>query len=151
MKLRIVWIGKNKSMADVCGDFSQRIRHFVPLDVIEIKDPRVSNERKRIEAEGEKIMQSVGRTDFVVALDPSGRSYSSKTFSEFLNRHMTGNPRDLVFVVGGYGGLSDDVKKRADLLWSLSELTFSHDLARAVMLEQVYRALSIIHNHPYAR
>ena len=119
-------------MADVCGDFSQRIRHFVPLDVIEIKDPRVSNERKRIEAEGEKMMQSVGRTDFVVALDPSGRSYSSKTFSEFLNRHMTGNPRDLVFVVGGYGA-SPPTSRNAPTALVAVELTFSHDLARAVM------------------
>ncbi len=151
MKLRVVWIGKNKNLAEVCGDFSQRIRHFIPLDVIEIKDPRIANERKRIEAEGEKIMTSVGQADFVVALDPAGRSYSSKTFSEFLDRHMSENPRDIVFVVGGYGGLSDTVKKRADLLWSLSELTFSHDLARALLLEQLYRALSIINHHPYAR
>ena len=153
MKLRVVCIGKNKSknLAEVCGDFAQRIRHVIPLDVIEIKDPRIANEKKRIEAEGEKIMTSVSRTDFVVALDPAGRSHSSKTFSEFLDRHMNQNPRDVVFVVGGYGGLSDEVKKRADLLWSLSELTFSHDLARAVLLEQLYRALSIIHHHPYAR
>ena len=96
-------------------------------------------------------MTSVGQADFVVALDPAGRSYSSKTFPEFLDRHMNENPRDIVFVVGGYGGLSDTVKKRADLLWSLSELTFSHDLARALLLEQLYRALSIINHHPYAR
>jgi len=151
MKLRVVWIGKNKSMADVCGDFGQRIRHFIPLDVIENKAPRDANEKKRIEAEGEKILASVGRTDFVVALDPAGQSYSSRTFSEFLDRHMSENPRDIVFVVGGFGGLSVGVKERADLLWSLSGLTFSHDLARAVLLEQVYRALSIINHHPYAR
>ena len=121
------------------------------MEIIEIKDPRVTDERKRMEVEGEKILSALDKPAFAVALDPRGRTYDSTGFSTFLNRYMTENPRDLVFVVGGYGGLSEGVRKRADQLLSLSHLTFSHDLSRLVLLEQLYRALSIIRNHPYAR
>ena len=153
MKLKVIWIGRNKSveLGRVCDEFIARIRRFVPMEIIEIKDPRVTDERKRMEAEGEKILSALDKPAFAVALDPRGRTYDSTGFSKFLNRYMTEDPRDLVFVVGGYGGLSEGVRKRADQLLSLSHLTFSHDLSRLVLLEQLYRALSIIRNHPYAR
>jgi 23S rRNA (pseudouridine1915-N3)-methyltransferase len=64
---------------------------------------------------------------------------------------MTSDPRRLTFVIGGYEGLADSVKSRADLQWSLSSLTLTHELTRVILLEQIYRALSITHNHPYSR
>ncbi len=153
MKLKVIWVGRNKSaeLALVCEDFIGRIRRFVPLEVLEIKDPRVTNERKRTEAEGERILSALDKPAFAVALDPNGRTYDSPGFSKFIDKHMTEDSRNLAFIVGGYGGLSEGVKKRADQLLSLSDLTFSHDLSRIVLLEQLYRALSIIRNHPYAR
>ncbi len=153
MKLRVIWIGRTKSaeLARMCDEFAGRIRHFLPMEIIEIRDPRVTDEGKRMEAEGEKILSALDKPAFAVALDPNGRTYDSTGFSKFLDKYMTEDPRDLVFVVGGYGGLSESVKKRADQLLSLSDLTFSHDLSRLVLLEQLYRALSIIRNHPYAR
>ena len=75
----------------------------------------------------------------------------SEKFAGFLRKHINENPRDMVFIVGGHAGLSAPVRERANLLWSLSPLTYSHDLARAVLTEQIYRALTIINNHPYAR
>ncbi len=64
---------------------------------------------------------------------------------------MTEDPRRLTFVIGGFSGVSEPLKKRADVVWSLSPLTFTHDLCRVLILEQIYRALSIIHNHPYSK
>ncbi len=153
MKLKVIWVGRNKSaeLAHVCEEFVGRIRRFVPLEVIEIKDPRVTNEKKRTEVEGEGILSALDKPAFAIALDPNGRTYDSSGFSKFLDKHMTEDSRNLAFVVGGHNGLSEGVKKRADELFSLSDLTFSHDLARLVLLEQLYRALSIIRNHPYAR
>ena len=153
MKLRILWLGKtgNSDLATVCEDFAARSNHFVGTEITELKELRIKEEQKKVELEGERLLSAIDNSAFVVALDPLGRAYTSGEFAGFLEKHMTENPRDLVFVVGGHAGLSDSVKKRANLLWSLSPLTYSHDLARTVLLEQIYRALTIIRNLPYAR
>lgn len=153
MKLRILWLGKTKNsdLATVCKDFAARSNHFISTEITELKELRVKEEKKRVELEGERLLSAIDSSAFVVALDPLGRAYTSDEFAGFLEKHMTENPRDLVFVVGGHAGLSDSVRKRANLLWSLSPLTYSHDLARTVLLEQIYRALTIIRNLPYAR
>jgi 23S rRNA (pseudouridine1915-N3)-methyltransferase len=153
MKIRVVWLGKtrNAGLAAVCGDMAARIGRFAAFDLSELKDTRVSDDRKRIETEGARILHALPPSDFVVALDGSGLSFTSESFATFISRHRNQNPRDLTFVVGGPAGLSDAVRERADLLWSLSKLTFSHDLARAILLEQIYRALATINNLPYAR
>jgi 23S rRNA (pseudouridine1915-N3)-methyltransferase len=84
-------------------------------------------------------------------LDPKGKSWTSEQLAKFVQQHMTSDPRRMTFVIGDYAGLPDEVKKRADVLWSLSPLTFTHDLTRVLLLEQLYRALSIIHNLPYSK
>jgi 23S rRNA (pseudouridine1915-N3)-methyltransferase len=153
MKIRVLWLGKtrNAHLAAVCEDFIGRTRHFIGIDILQQKEPRIRDEAKRIEIEGERLLESITASDYVVVLDPMGQTYTSGEFAKFLGQHMSGNPRDLAFVVGGHAGLSAPVKERADRLWSLSALTYSHDLARTVLLEQIYRALTMLHNHPYAR
>jgi len=139
MKLRAVWVGKTKNthIAKLCDDYAERIRHFLPLEIAEVKE--------------EKTLSAVDAADRVVVLDPKGRSWTSDQLAKFVQQHMTSDPRRLTFVVGDYAGLPADIKKRADVQWSLSSLTFTHELARVLLLEQLYRALSIIHNFPYAR
>ncbi len=139
MKVRVVWVGKtrNPNAAKLCQDYAARIRHFLPLEIVEIKE--------------EKILSALDTPDRVVVLDPKGKTWTSEQFAKFVGQHMTGDPRRLTFVIGDYAGLPAAVKKRADLAWSLSSLTFTHELARVFLLEQIYRALSIIHNFPYAR
>ena len=153
MKLKVVWIGKNKSaeLDRVCDKFIGRIQYFVPIEIIQLKDPRIADEKKRIEVEGQRIQSVINGSSFLIALDPSGKSHDSTSFSKLLDKHMREDPRDLVFVVGGYGGLSTPVRQRANKMLSLSKMTFSHDLSRLILLEQLYRALSIIRNLPYAR
>jgi 23S rRNA (pseudouridine1915-N3)-methyltransferase len=135
MKLRVVWIGKTKdpSMAKLCSDYTARIKHFLPIEIAEVKQPRFDP------------------SDRLVALDPRGKSWTSEGFAKFLQQHMTSDPRRLTFIIGNYEGLSETVKERADVLWSLSPLTFTHDLTRVLLLEQIYRALTIIKNLSYAR
>ncbi len=153
MKLKILWLGKTKNsdLASLCKEFATRSHHFVSTEIVELKQPHVKDEKKRVELEGERLLAALDDSYFVVALDPLGRTYTSEKFAGFLGKHINENPRDMVFIVGGHVGLSDAVRERANLLWSLSPLTYSHDLARAVLTEQIYRALTIIHNHPYAR
>ena len=148
MKLRVLWVGKTKNpqLAKLCADYAARIEHFLPLSIVEVKEPKHG---KR--AEAEKILAAVGGSDRVVVLDPKGRSWTSEQLAKFVHQHMTSDPRSLTFVIGGYEGLADSVKKRADVQWSLSPLIFTHDLTRVVLLEQLYRALSIIRNLPYSK
>ena len=139
MKLRVVWVGKTKSpyLAKLCEDYIIRIRHFLSLEIAEVREA--------------KILAAMDRSDRVVALDPGGMAWTSEGFAKFIQQHMTSDPRRLTFVIGDYAGLSDEVKQRADVSWSLSPLTFTHDLTRILLLEQLYRALSIIKNLPYAK
>ena len=148
MKLRVLWVGKTKNpqIAKLCGDYASRIEHFLPLNIVEVKEPKGG-----MRAEAEKILAAVDSSDRVVALDPKGKSWTSEQLAKFVQQHMTSDPRRLTFIIGGYEGLADSVKKRADVQWSLSPLTFTHDLTRVLLLEQVYRALSIIHNLPYSK
>jgi 23S rRNA (pseudouridine1915-N3)-methyltransferase len=113
--------------------------------------PPTKNDRERIAAESDRIAARIAPTDFVVALDERGQGKTSAWIGSLIEKHMQEGARDLVFVVGGPAGLSDAIRKRADLAWSLSNLTLSHDLARTVLLEQIYRALALIRNLPYAR
>ncbi|HLH31620.1 MAG TPA: 23S rRNA (pseudouridine(1915)-N(3))-methyltransferase RlmH [Terriglobia bacterium] len=135
MKVRIVWIGKTKNpaMARLCDDYVARIKHFLPLEIAELKELKVDP------------------SDRIIALDPKGKSWTSDAFAKFLDQHMTSDPRRLTFIIGDYAGLPESAKKQADVLWSLSPLTFTHDLTRVLLLEQIYRALTIIKNLPYSK
>ena len=139
MKLRIAWVGKtrNPQLAELCEDYVGRIKHFLPLEITEVR--------------AGKWTAVLEASDRVVVLDANGKAWTSDQFATFVQKHMTSDPRRLTFVIGDYDGVPADVKKRADLHWSLSPLTFTHDLARVLLLEQLYRAFAIIHKLPYAK
>jgi 23S rRNA (pseudouridine1915-N3)-methyltransferase len=139
LKLRVVWVGKTKNpqQAKLCEDYIGRIRHFLRLEIAEVKDA--------------KLLAALDSSDRVVVLDPKGKAWTSEQFAKFVQQHMATDPRSLTFVIGDFAGLPPEVKKRADVQWSLSPLTFTHDLTRVLLLEQIYRALSIIHNFPYSK
>jgi 23S rRNA (pseudouridine1915-N3)-methyltransferase len=148
VRLRVLWVGKtrNPHIAKLSADYASRIEHFLPLDIVEVKEPKGG-----MRAESEKILAALGDSDRVVVLDPKGKALTSEQLAKFVQQHMTADPRRLTFVIGGYEGLADSVKSRAHVQWSLSSLTFTHDLSRVLLLEQLYRALSIIHNLPYSK
>jgi 23S rRNA (pseudouridine1915-N3)-methyltransferase len=144
MKLRVVWIGKTKDpdLAALIAGFASRINRFLPIEITELKDTR---------SETERILAALDPSDRVVILDEKGKCWSSVQLAAFVGKHMNEDPRRLTFVIGGHAGFGEAVRKRADLTWSLSPLTFTHDMARMIVLEQIYRALTIIHNYPYPR
>lgn len=152
MKLRVLWIGKTRSLhlAELSRDFRSRIAKFLPIDITELKEPR-GDHAQLLESQGEKLLAALDSSDRVVALDPKGKFWTSEQFATFLLEHMRSDPRRLTFVIGGFRGLSDAVRRKADVHWALSPLTFTHDLARVLVLEQIYRALCIIHNFPYSK
>ena len=153
MKLHLVWIGKTKDRrcSALVDDYLERIRHFVVCEVSELKDVEGSGEAQVIEREGAKLIDVVSRDDFVVALDESGVEMSSVEFAELVKTRRDHGTKRLAVVVGGFAGQSTELKNRANLLWSFSRLTMTHELARVVLTEQVYRAFALLAGRRYHR
>jgi 23S rRNA (pseudouridine1915-N3)-methyltransferase len=153
MKVRVVWIGKtrNRELASLIEDLLDRMQRFVPLEVTEIRDPKTGNDLRQLSMEEERLLETLDSNDRVIVLDSEGQSWTSHQLAQFVGKHLGGDPRRLTFVIGGYGGISAKVKARADRLWSLSRLTFTHEMSRFLVMEQIYRALCILNNHPYSK
>jgi len=153
MKLRVVWIGKTKDagLSKLTSDFLARLQRFVPVEITELKDPKTGDDRRQLAAEEEKLLAALDANDRVIVLDAEGQAWSSQQLATFVGRHLGSNPRRLTFVIGGYGGITKPVKDRAEKLWSLSPLTFTHEMTRVLVIEQLYRAMCILKNHPYSK
>ena len=153
MRLHFVWIGKTKDRrcAALIDDYLARVGHFAPCDVTEIRDQKTGDEKRVIESEGTKITAALERDDFVMLLDESGTEMSSKELAATIDQCRSGGIKRLGIVVGGFAGLSDVVRARANVRVSLSRMTMTHELARVVFLEQVYRAFTLIAGLPYHR
>jgi 23S rRNA (pseudouridine1915-N3)-methyltransferase len=153
MKLRILWI---KSSADVelssvKDRYLNRIKHFFPIEVTEVAPPRGrqnATDGSIIRAQSAGLISAIPR-GYTVVLDERGRSMDSLKFAKWLERMTIEQPYGVTFVLGGDVGLDDSVRERADLLLSLSAMTLPHQLARVVLLEQIYRACTLIRNIPY--
>ena len=153
MKLRIIWIGKTKDagLAALIGDLVKRLQRFVPVEITELKDPKTGDDRRQLAAEEEKLLAALDANDRVIALDAAGQTWTSQQFASFVGKHLDNDPRKLTFVIGGYNGVTKAVKDRADKVWSLSPLTFTHEITRLLVAEQLYRAMCILKNHPYSK
>lgn len=154
MKFRLMYVGKSKKsyLTGSLGDFYQRIRKYVALDEVivpDINNAKSLTPEKRKEEEGKLLISKVKDTDFVILLDEKGKSIDSRKFAQFLEEKMIYGRADLVFIVGGAFGFSDAVYKRANYKLRLSDMTFSHQLIRLILAEQLYRAMTIIKGHPY--
>jgi 23S rRNA (pseudouridine1915-N3)-methyltransferase len=102
-----------------------------------------------IAAEGEKLIDTVERDDFVVLLDEGGREFSSEEFARLIDARRQNGIKRLAFIIGGFAGTSDEVKERADLRVALSRMTLTHEMARVLLAEQTYRAFSLLAGMPY--
>ena len=153
MKLHFVWVGKTKdrNCRALVDEYLERIGNYATLGVTELKEVEGSNESEIIAREGSKIIESVSRDDYVIVLDEAGEQLGSRDFAEKLRTIRYGGVKRLAFVVGGFAGLSEELKERANLKWSLSRLTLTHEMARAVLAEQVYRAFTLLAGQRYHR
>ena len=146
MKFQFVWIGKTKdtNWRTLQEEYLQRLSHFVKFEITEIKDAGRQNESKR-------ILENVNQSPFVCLLDVEGRSLSSPDLAVELEKWQNRGLKEVTFIVGGAEGVASEVVERADISLSLSFLTFTHDMARVVLLEQLYRAFTIIKGFPYQK
>lgn len=148
MKIRIIQVGKTRDFD--LQEFVKRISPFAQLEIVDLKEvaPSKTFSRERCkEQEGEQILRALGE-DFIVALDEGGKQMDSREFSNLIGKSKDAG-RTLVFVIGGPFGLSAAVKQRADLLLSFSKMTFTHQMIRLFLLEQIYRAFCILHGKEY--
>ncbi len=155
MRLKFLWPGKTKSpeLRALQGFFAERIRTLAACDIIETREARGLEEKfadriKDLEARGlEKHLEGA----YVICLEDQGKEMTSREFARFLGSRERDSGKPLAFVVGGFLGLAGRVAERADMRLSLSRMTLSHELARVLLLEQVYRALTIIRGRQYAK
>jgi len=149
--LRIITVGKPHAFWKDAGEhYLQRISRFrqVTETVIKDSDPALPTPR-RVEEEGKRILAALAPQDVVVCLDEKGRFMTSREFSRFLEGMSTDATRRPCFIVGGPFGLHDSVRQKAKHLIAFGPQTFPHELARVVLLEQLYRAESLVRNMPY--
>ena len=157
MKIRIICVGKLKERfyEDAVSEFRKRLSRYTETEIVEIADERAPERLSAAElelvkaAEGSRILSRIADTDTVIALDIAGIQLSSTELAAKLGDYMVGGKSRLVFVIGGSNGLSGEVLARAGLRLSFSKLTFSHQIFRVMLLEQLYRAFKIISGEPY--
>jgi 23S rRNA (pseudouridine1915-N3)-methyltransferase len=134
-------------------DYQKRLRTPLVLDLHEISVATRSageNPQRAVQREGADMLAAIGRDDYVVALDIAGKSMSTEQVSVWLAERLR-DARPLALLIGGPDGLAPSCRERADFTWSLSPLTLPHALARVVVAEQIYRAMSLLAGHPYHR
>lgn len=154
MKVALLQVGKTseKYLNEGISSYAERIKRYVPFETITIPDIRNTRNMPAIEQkakEAEKIMQVLKEDDLVVVLDEKGKELSTIDFSTWLEKNMMIRQKRLVFIIGGPWGVSDTVLQRADHKFSLSQMTFSHQIVRLLFLEQLYRAFTVIRGEPY--
>ncbi|MDH4140100.1 MAG: 23S rRNA (pseudouridine(1915)-N(3))-methyltransferase RlmH [Coriobacteriia bacterium] len=153
-RLTIIAVGKLKERhwRDAAEEYLKRLKAYATIEVVEVKDRDLSRDAARAVAdEGADILDAVPAGAHVVALDSGGRQMSSEQFAEWLSAHGLEGRSHVAVLVGGTAGLSRDVLDRAEEKLSLGKITLPHQLARVVVLEQLYRAFRIMRNEPYHR
>ena len=150
MKFRFIWVGRTreKNWKALQDEYLKRLSHFVKCEIVETKDP---SKREGPEIEGKRILQLLNQKSFVVLLDVTGKQISSHQLAAEIERWQSRSLKEVTFIIGGAEGVSREVAETADFRLSLSFLTFTHETARVVLLEQLYRAYSIINGFPYQK
>lgn len=138
MKVRLITVGKIKSNPhqEIASEYIERLGHYLPFEFISVKNEK-------------EILNRLSPDDFLIVCDECGREFVSRDFADFIEEHQIRSTKYLTFVVGPAEGLGQDVKLKADMRLSLSRMTMQHDLAMLVLLEQIYRACTIIRGEPY--
>ena len=154
MNIRLLAIGKtdNKALKTLIDDYTKRLSFYVKFDleiIPDIKNVKNLSEAQQKEKEGELILSKITPTDQLILLDENGKTFSSVGFSDFLQKKMNAGIKTLVFVIGGPYGFSETVYQKAQGKVSLSEMTFSHQMVRLFVIEQIYRGFTILRNEPY--
>ncbi|MFC6860960.1 23S rRNA (pseudouridine(1915)-N(3))-methyltransferase RlmH [Zunongwangia sp. SCSIO 43204] len=154
MTIKLLCIGKtdSKELQKLIEVYLKRLQFYTKfeIDVIpDLKKAKNLDENQQKSKEGELILNKVQTSDYLVLLDENGKQFSSEAFSEYLQKRMNSGLKQLIFVIGGPYGFSEAVYQRANGKISLSKMTFSHQMVRLFVTEQIYRGFTILKNEPY--
>lgn len=157
MKITIIAVGKikEKYLKEGLAEYSKRLSKFCDLEIIEVSDekaPEKLSKAQEIEVkkkEAEKISQKIKKDTTLIVLDIAGKKLSSEALANKFNSFFISGSSNITFIIGGSLGLDEDLIKRANFRFSMSDLTFPHQLVRLVLLEQVYRVFKILNGEPY--
>jgi 23S rRNA (pseudouridine1915-N3)-methyltransferase len=154
VKVKLLLIGKTNKSFLIEGEkeYLKRIQHYIKLERLELQD--IKNQKHltidQIKgAEGKLFLEKIKNDDFVILLDEKGQQMTSKELSFFLNDKASNAPKNMVFIIGGAYGFSNELYERCNYKLGLSKMTFSHQMVRMIFLEQIYRAMSILKGEPY--
>ena len=152
MRFRVIWPGKTRDtrLRSLVEDYVERLNHFVRVEIIELKEAGRA-EKPGIDKEAARISDALRPGGVTVILDVSGVEWTSQQLAEQVRNWEVRGIKEVSFVIGGPNGLSQDLVARADRRWSLSRLTLTHEMARVLMFEQLYRAYTIINGLPYQK
>ena len=154
MNLELIVVGKTdmKEVSALVDMYSKRINHYAKFSITYLPDLRntknLSEQQQKI-AEGEMLLKDITTGDYVVLLDEAGEEMRSVAFAQWMQKRMNSGVRRLVLMIGGPYGFSEAVYQRANAMLSLSRMTFSQQIVRAIFTEQLYRAFTILKNEPY--
>jgi len=154
MKIKLLAIGKtdDKNLQILIQNYEKRLKHYIKfeLEIIpDLKNVKNLSESEQKEKEGALILKRINPTDQLVLLDEKGEMNTSKEFSKFMQKKMNSGIKQMVLVIGGPYGFSEAVYKKSQGKISLSKMTFSHQMIRLFVVEQIYRAFTILRNEPY--
>ncbi|NRA92048.1 MAG: 23S rRNA (pseudouridine(1915)-N(3))-methyltransferase RlmH [Psychroserpens sp.] len=154
MTIKLLAIGKtdNGSLQTLIADYQKRLGHYIKFEfeiIPDLKKAKHLSEEQQKQKEGELILNKISTSDVMVLLDENGKSLDSVEFSNYLQKHMNSGIKQLVFVIGGPYGFSPEVYQKAKGKLSLSKMTFSHQMVRLFVIEQLYRGFTILTNEPY--
>lgn len=154
MNIKLIAIGKtdNKNLQALIDEYTKRLGFYVKfeLEIIpDIKNVKNLSESEQKTKEGQLILSKLTPTDQLILLDENGKEFNSVGFSDFLQKKMNSGIKTLVFVIGGPYGFSEEVYRKAQGKVSLSQMTFSHQMVRLFVIEQIYRGFTILNNEPY--
>lgn len=154
MKIKIIALGKikEKYLKNGIDEFLKRLTPFAQISVVEIQPIEIKDENlkdKILLQEGEKILSNIKPTDFVITLEILGKEFSSEEFAQKIEELTNSGTQEVVFVIGSSCGIGQNVSQRANLKMSMSKMTFLHEFARLILIEQLYRAYKILNGGTY--
>lgn len=150
MKVRVLWVGKSREawVKEALADYGGRIRRYAPLELVEVRDEKGALAEEMRRRECERLEKQVPPGAILILLDELGEQMDSPGLAAFIGKQRDSGSGELVFAIGGAYGFSEEFRRRGRLL-SLSKMTFTHQMVRVFLLEQIYRAFTILNNEPY--
>lgn len=154
MKIRLLCVGRISEayLRDGIAEFAGRVRRYLPLEIVELREEKGGKRpdvQRLCDQEGARLLEKIPAGAYVVALDEGGRRLTSETFAGFFEEQMVRSTPEVTFIIGGPYGLSAAIRERSQLVLSLSDMTFTHQMVRLFLLEQIYRGMTILRNEPY--